>query len=148
MNDNDSRRDTKSGKLRKAVLFTGYSCNNRCGFCVDYDKRRIPDQTTAALIHAIAKAKAWGADYLELIGGEASMRPDFLQLVQAAKRIGFRDIATATNGRLFAYPDFAKAAVAAGLTSVIFSVHGHTARLHDRLTAAGIDVYEEHALGA
>lgn len=125
-----------SAKLRKAVLFTGYSCNNRCGFCVDYEKRHIPDKTTATLIREMARAKAWGADYLELIGGEASLRADFLKLVRSAKKIGFRDIATATNGRLFAYPDFARAALRAGLTSIIFSVHGHTAALHDRLTAA------------
>lgn len=125
-----------SGKLRKAVLFTGYSCNNRCGFCVDYDKRHLPDQGTEALIRDIAKAKAWGADYLELIGGEASMRPDFLKLVRTAKKLGFHDIATATNGQLFAYRHFAEAALRAGLTSIIFSVHGHNARLHDRLTAS------------
>ena len=122
--------------LRKAVLFTGYSCNNRCVFCIDYDKRSIPDKTTAALIGDMARAKARGAQYLELIGGEATLRPDFLTLIRAARKLGFAEIATATNGRRFAYRDFAKAAADAGLTSVIFSIHGPTAALHDRLTAA------------
>ena len=123
-------------KTRKTVLFTGYSCNNRCGFCVDYDKRHLPDWTTPSLLGEMARARAEGASYLELIGGEATLRPDFIALVRAARRLGFSEIVTATNGRRFAYPDFAKAAVDAGLTAVVFSIHGADAALHDALTAS------------
>ena len=112
-------------KTRKVVLFTGYSCNNRCGFCIDFDKREIPDQTTRTLVAEIARVKAAGADYLELIGGEASIRSDFLSLVRAARSVGFKEIVTATNGRRFAYPEFAREAVESGLTAIIFSIHGH-----------------------
>lgn len=131
---NDRAAGTR--KTRKMVLFTGYSCNNRCGFCIDYDKREIPDKTTAALLRELAQAKALGCDYLELIGGEATIRGDFLALVSAAKRLGFREIVTATNGRRFAYKDFAQAALKAGLTAVVFSLHGHKEFLHDELTAS------------
>lgn len=120
----------------KVVLFTGYSCNNRCGFCIDYDKRQISDRTTQSLMREMAFARAWGAEYLELIGGEATLRTDFLPLVRAARRLGFREIATATNGRRFAYLDFAREAIRAGLTCVIFSIHGHNEAAHDGLTAA------------
>jgi MoaA/NifB/PqqE/SkfB family radical SAM enzyme len=62
------------------------------------------------------------------------MRPDFCALVRYARASGFKKVAVATNGRMFSYPRFAAAAADSGLTSVIFSVHGHTARLHDSLT--------------
>jgi cyclic pyranopterin phosphate synthase len=126
-------RDARS---RKVVLFTGYSCSNRCAFCIDADKRLLPDRVAPALVAEMARGRAWGADYLEIIGGEASIRTDFLALVRAARRVGYRDVVTATNGRRFSYADFARRAVDAGLTGVIVSVHGPDAALHDALTAA------------
>ena len=39
-----------------------------------------------------------------------------------------------TNGRMFYYKEFAKKIVDAGLNHAIFSIHGHTAELHDSLT--------------
>jgi MoaA/NifB/PqqE/SkfB family radical SAM enzyme len=39
-----------------------------------------------------------------------------------------------TNGRMFAYPDFAKATVDAGVTDLVFSIHGPDAELHDQMT--------------
>lgn len=121
-------------KTKKAVLFTGYSCNNRCGFCVDYDKRRMPDRTTADVLRQMARARAGGADYLELIGGEATIRRDFPVLVRAARKLGFREIVTATNGRRFSSAEFALEVVNSGITAVIFSIHGPTEEAHDRLT--------------
>ena len=123
-------------KTRKVVLFTGYSCNNRCGFCVDFDKRLIADSSTRTVMTEMSRAKAAGADYLELIGGEASIRSDFLSLVRSAREMGFKEIVTATNGRRFAYAEFARAAVREGLTAVIFSIHGHDEALHDGLTSS------------
>lgn len=121
-------------KIRKTVLFTGYSCNNRCGFCVDYDKRHISDCTTADLLRQMARARAEGSDYLELIGGEATIRRDFPSLVRAARKMGFREVVTATNGRSFSNALFAREVVRSGITAVIFSIHGPTGDAHDRLT--------------
>jgi len=56
--------------------------------------------------------------------------------VKAAKKLGFKDIVVVTNGRMLAYPDFAKETVAAGVTDLVFSIHGHDAKLHDDLTYA------------
>ena len=122
-------------KIRRTVLFTGYSCNNRCGFCIDYHKRHIPDATPQALVRAMAQARREGSDYLELIGGEATIRPDFVSLLRTARRLGFKKIITASNGRRFSEPSFARAAVEAGLTGVMLSIHGPDEAVHDGLTA-------------
>lgn len=123
-------------KMLKIVLFTGYACNNNCVFCIDADKRGLPQKTTAELLKGVLRAKNKGAYVLEIIGGEATMRPDFSRLVAAAKELGIPQVSCATNGRVFADPAAAKKAVAAGIDSVIFSVHGPDARVHDGLTRA------------
>ena len=121
-------------KKLKIVLFTGYACNNNCAFCIDADKRGLPQKTTGELLAEVLRAAKKGADILEIIGGEATIRPDFSSVVAAAKKLGIKEVACATNGRVFADPAAAKKIVAAGIDSLIFSVHGPDARTHDALT--------------
>lgn len=125
----------KAKKL-KIVLFTGYACNNNCAFCIDADKRALPQKSTAELLREAALARKRGAYILEIIGGEATIRPDFTRVVAAAKRLGIPQVACATNGRLFADPDAARRIVRSGVDALIFSVHGPDARTHDALTRA------------
>lgn len=123
-------------KKLKIVLFTGYACNNNCAFCIDADKRGLPQKTTAVLLAEVLRAAKKGAEILEIIGGEATIRPDFSSVVAAAKKLGIKEVACATNGRVFADPAAAKKITAAGIDSLIFSVHGPDARIHDALTRA------------
>lgn len=119
--------------MRKFVAFTGYACNNRCGFCVHLGRRALPPRTTREVAAALAAARRGGADWLELVGGEVTLRRDFLALVALARRLGFTRVALATNGRMFAKGGFAAAAVDAGLTDAMVSVHGDGPGLHDAL---------------
>ncbi len=111
-------------------------CNNRCMFCLDAESRRKSpafdsfDRIEAAICHA----RAQGYDRLILSGGEATIHPGFIDIVNRARQEGFERIQVITNGRMFSYPSFAARAVAAGLTEATFSIHGHTQDLHDRLT--------------
>jgi MoaA/NifB/PqqE/SkfB family radical SAM enzyme len=125
-----------SAKKLKVVLFTGYACNNNCLFCIDADKRDLPQKSTAELLRETARARARGAEVLEIIGGEATIRPDFARLVAAAKKLGIPQVSCATNGRVFADKAAARKIAASGIDSLIFSVHGPDARVHDALTRA------------
>lgn len=122
------------GKIQKTVIITGYRCNNHCQFCIDADKRKLHDKTSQEIIAEMIDARKRKRTYLELIGGEATVRPDIIYLIKTAKTLGFEFIVMATNGRMLSYQDFAKKLIAAGLTDVIFSIHGHNAKLHDSLT--------------
>ncbi|PJE60109.1 MAG: hypothetical protein COU85_00050 [Candidatus Portnoybacteria bacterium CG10_big_fil_rev_8_21_14_0_10_44_7] len=124
----------KEDKIKKTVVIVGYRCNNSCVFCIDQEKRALPEKNLPEILGDIETARAGGATYLELIGGEITIRPELLAAIKHAKKLGFDTIAMATNGRMFAYPDVADKFLRAGLNSVIFSIHGHTAKLHDRLT--------------
>lgn len=123
-------------KIQKLVLFTGFSCNSHCHFCIDLNKRDLPDKSTRQIISEMVSARDRGVEYLELIGGETTIRGDFLPIVRTAKKLGFKDVVVVTNGRMLSYPDFARRTVEAGVTDLIFSIHGHDAKLHDELTFA------------
>ena len=123
-------------RVLKTVLFLGYRCNNNCVFCVAADKRAMAERPLRDEAALIARAAAEGSRYLEFVGGETTLRDDLPSLVRYARRCGFTTVCMATNGRMYAYPDFAKSMVDAGLTDVLFSIHGDTDELHDSLTRA------------
>lgn len=124
----------KKAKIKKTVIFVGYKCNNKCIFCMNWDKRNIPGRTTSEIKKEMVGARDRGTTYLEMIGGETTIRPDIIELVKFAKGIGFETIMMATNGRMYSYKEFARKILQAGLNSIVFSIHGHTAELHDSLT--------------
>lgn len=122
-------------KIKKTVIFSGYSCNNACVFCINSEKRKNPnDRTTGQIIQEMINARSRGRTYLEIIGGELTIRPDIITLIKSAKKLGFETIAMATNGRMLSYPKFASKLVEAGITDIIFSIHGHNYQVHDSLT--------------
>lgn len=121
---------------KKTVIITGYSCNNYCRFCIDADKRNFLEKTTQEIVLEMVDARKRGRTYLEIIGGEPTIRQDLIYLIREAKKIGFRTILMATNGRMLAYKKYAKSLIDAGITSIIFSIHGHNSKLHDSLTRA------------
>ncbi len=123
-------------KLKKLVIFLGYSCSNNCVFCINSQRRnKIKDKSTHEVLKEIyLAAKKEKVDILELIGGEATIRKDFFEIISTAKKLKIPDIVIATNGRAFADIDFCKKALEAGLSTIIFSIHGHTPQLHDKLT--------------
>lgn len=124
----------KGVKVKKTVIIVGYECNNNCAFCIDADKRSLVKKDTVQIKKEILGAKGRGTTYLEFIGGETTIRPDFPELVSFAKSLGFKTLMIATNGRMLSYRDYARKIIAAGLNSVVFSIHGHNAAAHDALT--------------
>lgn len=111
-----------------------FSCNNRCRFCVQGDKReRFADRTTAEAVRLLGEARR-RADAIVFTGGEPTLRRDFLDLVREARRLNYRVIQLQTNGQMLAYPGFARACAEAGVTEVSPALHGHVAALHEFLT--------------
>jgi pyruvate-formate lyase-activating enzyme len=111
------------------------ACNSRCVFCLDTDTPRnvyIPeDDVRRELDRGRNQLKA---DKVIISGGEASIHPKFVDFVRYAKDIGYDRVQTVTNGVMFSKREFYANAVKAGLGEITFSLHGHTAELHDRLT--------------
>ncbi len=123
-----------TAKKIKIVIFTGYSCNNNCRFCINSNKRGLLEKTTDELVKEIYMAKKRKADIIEIIGGESTIRPDYIHLVSVAKKIGIKEVLSATNGRIFSDFSSAKKIIESGINGLIFSLHGHNAKTHDYLT--------------
>ena len=117
-------------------LKLGFSCNNRCRFCVQGDKRhRVKDLETGELRARLKEAREH-ADSIVFTGGEVTLRPDLVELVACAKDLGFHVIQLQTNGRMLAYRKTCEALIEAGANEFSPALHGHTAALHDYLTRA------------
>ena len=111
------------------------ACNSRCIFCLDSDTPRNVYLDPADIKAEIDRGlDELGAEKIILSGGEASLHPEFVDLVRYAKERGYDRVQTVTNGYRFAEKDFYRDCVEAGLGEITFSLHGHTAELHDRLT--------------
>lgn len=128
--------ENQNQKIKKTVIFVSYDCNNNCRFCMEQDVRNDPSKSTQEVKKKIIGAKKRGSTYIEMIGGEITIREDFLELIEFARNLDFETVMIATNGRMFAYPEYAEKAIKAGLNSIVFSIHGHTPELHDSLTRA------------
>lgn len=122
-------------KKKKIVIITGYHCNNNCVFCINLHKRKLANKTTNEIIREIyIAASKEKIDIIEFIGGETTIRDDFLKIIDTAKKLKIEDIVIATNGRMFSDIEFSKKAIEHGLTTIIFSIHGPDPKTHDELT--------------
>ena len=124
----------RRNKIKKTVIIVGYQCNNRCQFCNEANKRELYNKTTQQVKKEMIGARNRKTTYLELIGGEMTIRPDILELISFAKELRFKTITMATNGRMFSYPKLVEKIIKAGLTNIVFSIHGHKPEIHDYLT--------------
>ncbi|MEZ4301528.1 MAG: radical SAM protein [Polyangiaceae bacterium] len=122
-----------------------YDCNNHCTFCLDSDAHNGTMRGTMDIKVQIIEGKKRGAERLILSGGEPTMHPNFLDFVRLGRRAGYRKVQTVTNGRMFKYPEFLNRAAENGLDEITFSVHGHTAKLHDALVGTPGAFVEETA---
>jgi MoaA/NifB/PqqE/SkfB family radical SAM enzyme len=134
-------------KTKKTVIFIGYACNNNCLFCCHSQKRNGRyEHTTENVLKEIFDAHLLGSTYLEIIGGEPTIRKDLIQIIKYAKMLGFTTIMIATNGRMLSYKEYTKSIIEAGINHIVFSIHGHNAELHDFLTDSN-DSFEQMMKG-
>jgi len=123
---------------RKNVeINVGKTCNNKCVFCLDgmpskEDKAFIPfDEMKKEL----ERWRGEGHESVGFLGGEPTTYPRIVESVAHAKSLGFTRITLATNAMMLRREKFTDELIAAGLTRVTISMHGHTGPLEDRLTA-------------
>jgi len=119
-------------RTRRARIFTDTRCNVRCRFC--YYVNKHAEAWPARLIkRQIDFAAEAGMRDIDFSGGESSMRKDFVDLISYANQYGFRSVCALTNGLKFADEEFMERAVEAGLTEILFSLHGYDEKNHDWL---------------
>ncbi len=124
---------------KRVEINLGYKCNNNCIFCTEGHNRRIyadlaEEYDFAKICSEISKFKQEGFKHITFLGGEPTIRKDFIKIVKYSRDIGFKTIFLTTNGRMLSNIDYAKRLFDSGLTNISISIHGHNADLHDTLT--------------
>lgn len=123
-----------SKETRKIIVNMTYRCNNHCIFCATGDMPPIDadvKKTKAKLKNAFAN----GIRQLDFDGGEPTLHPGLFEVIRFARELGFQEINLTTNGRLLAYPGFARKIVNSGIKSLLISLHGHSRELHRSSTS-------------
>jgi radical SAM protein with 4Fe4S-binding SPASM domain len=114
-----------------AVWEVTLRCDLACTHCSSRAGRARPDELTAAeALDVVGQLADLGVLEVTLIGGEAYLRDDWLDIIRAIRRRGM-ECSIVTGGRGFTR-DRARAAKEAGVMSVSVSVDG-TAPTHDVL---------------
>ncbi len=108
-------------------------CNQRCIFCLDAWNHNGTYVDTAQLLQYIDLGKTLGRERLILSGGEPTIHPDYVKFIRHGRKVGYDWIQTVSNAMMFAYPEFTRKVLNAGLDEVTISIHGHTPKLQDRL---------------
>lgn len=123
--------------MQRIDIKLGFSCNNRCAFCVQGDKRnRHGPRPWDRISLDLQEGRNLGAGGVVFTGGEPTMQGHLLAAVVLARKLGYADIQIQSNGRLFAYEGPTRRLIRAGATEFSPALHGSTAEIHDRLTAA------------
>jgi hypothetical protein len=118
-------------------ILLNYNCSAKCLFCSqDFEWRKEPnDLPFEKAVEFMYMAYKNGYRRLGFTGGEPTIRPELPKLIALAKKIGYGYVRIQTNGIRIADYEYAKLLADAGLTFVKYSLHGHTAALHDELVA-------------
>ena len=121
---------------RTLELALDYRCNLRCLGCRacqgDATGARLAPERAAALLR---EGFQRGARAAWFGGGEPTLRDDLLALVKRARQLGYAQVVVQTNGVRLAYPAYARALVAAGVTEVRVNAKSARPGAHDALTA-------------
>jgi radical SAM protein with 4Fe4S-binding SPASM domain len=86
---------------------------------------------------AINKLKSFGFKHLHLLGGEPLIRPDIIELVDFATKLGLK-VTVNTNGLMLTRYDFAKKLVEAGVHQITISLDGAIEETNDKIRGKGV----------
>lgn len=116
------------------AIALGGQCPSRCSFCFTEFIRREPGLDASMVERILQRAAQIGTiDTVVFTGGEPTIRPDLAALIARATELGFTRVELQTNGHRLADAALVEQLTQVGLTGVLLSLHGATARTHDAI---------------
>lgn len=116
-----------------------YECNNDCLFCYNVWKDPSMAQewkprllSSEEIRQIIQQLKKEGVFRISFTGGEPTLHPDFIEILEFCTSIGMRPDFVTNANRIT--PEFAQKVKAAGINHVQVSLHGSHRELHETLT--------------
>lgn len=127
------------GRKTELEIQLGHMCNNRCVFCVSGQQtargRALPMLDPDPVYQHLEAGFASGHRKLTLLGGEPTLQPGFLNVVEHAVRLGFEEIVIFTNGVKTARRSFVEDVLRlGGQFTWRLSFQGATKEAHERTT--------------
>lgn len=111
-------------------------CNSRCRFCAEASHEHSQDLTHKEEIFKFIEShdtNKWTA--LNIHGGEPTLSPALLEVIQTAKKLGYRYVILQTNAqRIGADREYAEALDASGVDLYNIGFHGSNSEIMDQLT--------------
>jgi MoaA/NifB/PqqE/SkfB family radical SAM enzyme len=110
-------------------------CNSTCSFCVVASPLYTKDTIQYEHIINFLKANAgqgWGS--VNLHGGEATIHPKFIEILETIRNLGYPEVLLQTNAIRLADAAFANKIVDLGVGKFIISLHGDTPEMQDSQT--------------
>lgn len=127
-----------SGAAHRAEIQLGHLCNNRCVFCIsgELTRRREAPLLPAMLIRdRLREIRAAGARHLTFLGGEPTVQPSFMEVLEYAVELGFETIVIFSNGtRLHREGVLERILETGGRFEFRFSFQGGDEESHERTT--------------
>jgi len=108
-------------------------CNLRCKHCYQDASHPLPGELTLEeKLNVVGQLDRVGVQLIALSGGEPTIHPDFLRIVEEGSRRGIY-MAVATNGTRFSNMGFVERALKAGLKYVEVSLDSVNPEIHDEI---------------
>ena len=139
------RRLYASTNPEKIIINVTYRCNNKCSFCA-VGTRDGYDGDLGKQREHLAQWHARGVRLVDFDGGEPTLYEGLIPLVRYARAVGYQRINVTSNGRRLIYPDYARALVGSGLTSLLISIHGPDRATHAREVMV-LEAFEQTVTG-
>ncbi|MDH5493009.1 MAG: radical SAM protein, partial [Myxococcales bacterium] len=114
-----------------AMIEVADRCNEACIHCYQVHGSRR-EMSTEQIEQVMDQLAALGVLFLTISGGEPTLRPDFLQLVEHARSLRFA-VKIFSNG-LRIDAEMARALSELAVQSVELSLYSHRPEVHDRIT--------------
>jgi hypothetical protein len=124
-------------------VFVGFRCNLQCRECAARTSG-IAGRSKSELIAAM-NASAEPREGVALWGGEPLIRSDIIDLIQAARELGFPRIRLRTNGTPLADPRFLHRLLSAGCHHYEIKLFAAAPRSHDRITGVSGSLHQTWA---
>lgn len=110
-------------------------CNSACAFCVVGAPLRQVDSVDLGVVEAfLRRHQGEGYGVVNLHGGEPTVHPKILDVLELIAELGYEEVHIQTNGMALANVSLAGALARRKVTRVIVSLHGSSAKVHETLS--------------
>lgn len=108
------------------MIVTGiyHRCNFNCIFCLDKNIRNTSSPSLAELTSFFRKLEDCGEKVVMFMKGESLIRPDFIRVIQEARKFNL-EVRVTTNGSMLSNYGFLENIIHYGITQINISFHSH-----------------------